>query len=66
MAWLIAPAATANRLVTVGLLPEALRQQFGFAWDDRRERQLLTVLGVIRKARRMMPGVISLWPEARR
>lgn len=66
MAWLIAPAATANRLVTVGLLPDALRQPFGFAWDDGRERQLRTVLRVIRGARRTMPGVIRLWPEARR
>ena len=66
MAWLIAPAAAANRLVTVGLLPDPLRRQFGFSWSDRRERQLRTVLRVIRGGRRMIPGAIGLWPEARR
>jgi uncharacterized protein (DUF2236 family) len=66
MARLIAPAAAANRLVTVGLLPDPLRRQFGFAWNDRRERRLRMVLRVIRGTRRAMPPLLALWPEARR
>jgi uncharacterized protein (DUF2236 family) len=65
MARLIAPAAAANRLVTMGLLPEALRQQFGFSWSERRERRLGTVLRTIRGARRALPPMLALWPEAR-
>lgn len=66
MARLIAPAAAANRLVTIGLLPDPVRRQFGFAWSDRRERRLRTVLRVIRGTRRAMPPLLALWPEARK
>jgi len=66
MARLIAPAAAANRLVTVGLLPDPLRRQFGCSWNERRERRLRRVLKMIRGARRSMPSVLALWPEARR
>ena len=66
MARLIAPAAAANRLITVGLLPESLRSPFGFSWTERQERRLHTVLGMIRGVRRAMPPALSLWPEARR
>ena len=65
MARLIAPAAAANRLLTVGLLPDPLRQPFGFTWNDRRERRLRTVLRMIRGARRAMPEALALWPESR-
>jgi uncharacterized protein (DUF2236 family) len=66
MARLIAPAAAANRLVTVGLLPDSLRRQFGFSWNEKRERRLRTVLRMIRGAQRAMPSMLASWPEARR
>ena len=66
MAWLIAPAAAANRLVTVGLLPDALRRQFGFSWSEGEERRLRTVLRAIHATRRLVPGQLPFWPEARR
>lgn len=65
MARLIVPAAAANRLVTVGLLPDPLRRPFGFTWSEQQERRLRTVLRVIRGTRRAMPRVLALWPEAR-
>lgn len=32
------PLLPVNRLITTGLLPEHLREEFGLAWDPRRER----------------------------
>ena len=64
MAWLIAPAAAANQLVTEGLLPEPLQRQFGIAWNERRERRLRAVLAAIRRARGLTPRRLAIWPEA--
>lgn len=62
---LIAPAAWMNRLVTAGLLPERVRQQYGFAWSGTRDRTLRRVMATLRGARRVMPPAIALWPEAK-
>lgn len=61
----IAPAAWMNRLVTVGLLPERVRQQYGYPWSDARERTLRRVATALRGARRIVPPAIALWPEAK-
>ena len=55
-----------NRLLTAGLLPEAVRREYGFAWrevDDRRLQRLLRTLATLRRA---TPRLIALWPEARK
>ena len=59
------PFAWINRLVTIGLLPESIRQQYGYAWSPSRERQLERILRMIRGARRMTPRVLAWWPQAR-
>jgi uncharacterized protein (DUF2236 family) len=59
------PAARVNRLVTIGLLPPAIRQQYGFAWDDRAERHLERTLRWIMRVRRVTPRQLAWWPEAR-
>jgi len=62
----IAPVVWANRLVTVGLLPDRLRQEYGFAWhagDDAARRR---VLATIAATRAMTPRALAWWPEARR
>jgi uncharacterized protein (DUF2236 family) len=66
MARFVGPAAAANRLMTVGLLPPSIRSQYGFAWDDRDDRRLRVVVRVMRATRRAMPQAAALWPEARR
>lgn len=66
MARVIAPVAATNRLVTAGWLPPQIREQYGFVWDETRERRLRTVVHVIRGARRLMPPALARWPEARR
>ena len=60
------PFAWLNRLVTIGLLPEYVRAQYGYAWADRRARQLERACRILRATRRLTPRVLAWWPEARR
>jgi len=66
MSLLSGPFAWVNRLVTLGLLPVAVREQYNYAWNDRRARQLDRTLGLIRAMRRMLPKAAAWWPAARR
>lgn len=72
----LAPALALNRLVAVGTTPEPLREQYGFAWDRRRERRLALVqssaaraFGLAPRAMRTTPGWLNgrilLWQAAR-
>jgi uncharacterized protein (DUF2236 family) len=65
-AWLFAPVAWTNTLVTVGLLPDRIRREYGFVWSARRERALAIVMGVLRACRKITPPVLAQWREARR
>lgn len=40
----LAPALAVHRLATIGTTPAPLREQFGFAWDERAERRLARVM----------------------
>jgi uncharacterized protein (DUF2236 family) len=62
---LIAPVAGINRLVTAGLLPEAVRDQYGFAWSHAHERRLARAFAAVRACRRLLPRHVAWWPEAR-
>ena len=73
----LAPALALNRLVAVGTTPEPLREQFGFAWDQRREQQLARVQSTAAHAFRLAPrplrttpgwlnGRLLLWQAGRR
>ena len=64
--WIVPPAAWLNRLVTVGLMPPALRDGYGFRWVDRDDRRLARVTSVLRRSRQRLPEAVALWPEARR
>jgi uncharacterized protein (DUF2236 family) len=59
------PLAWVNRLVTVGLLPERLRDEYGYAWTPRRARQLARTVRAIRALRRVTPKAVAWWPQAR-
>lgn len=63
---LTGPFAWANRLVTLGLLPAAVRGQYRYGWNDKRTRQLNRTLAVLRVVRRASPRLTALWPDARR
>ena len=64
-ATLVAPAAWINDLLTTGLLPEPIRAQYGFAWTQRRERALSTLVRIVRGGRAVAPSRVALWRDAR-
>lgn len=55
------PAAWLVRLVTIGLLPPAIRDAYGFAWSGGRERSLALVSGAIRRLVRLLPPPVRYW-----
>lgn len=61
----VAPLARINRLVTVGLLPRTIRQQYGFDWTDRDTRAMEGWTVRIARLRPWLPRAVALWPEAR-
>jgi uncharacterized protein (DUF2236 family) len=65
LAWTIGPAARINWLFTVGLLPPALREQYGFTWSTEDARALERWTARLRGLRQVLPRRVALWPEAR-
>jgi uncharacterized protein (DUF2236 family) len=63
---LVWPATRANRLITIGLLPAILREQYGFDWTARDEGALRRWVRGLRVVRRVAPAMLREWPEARR
>lgn len=59
------PVGGLNRLVAVGTLPAAVRDQYGFAWDEPCEARLTRTLRRLRTARRVAPALLARWPHAR-
>jgi uncharacterized protein (DUF2236 family) len=64
-AWIAAPATWTNRIVTVGLLPPAIREQYGMRWTRRHQRTFDALIPTVRSARRVLPRSVALWPESR-
>jgi uncharacterized protein (DUF2236 family) len=59
----LAPAAgVPNRLVTVGLLPPTLREQFGFGWDSRHQRRLDLWFAALRVGSHLTPSPLRHLP----
>jgi uncharacterized protein (DUF2236 family) len=52
--------------ISLGLLPETLRRQFGFRWTARDERRLRRLAALLRRARRVLPDALCVHPLARR
>jgi uncharacterized protein (DUF2236 family) len=62
---LVPPLASLNRVVTIGLLPREVRAQYGFHWDQDRQRRFRTATAALRRLRKQLPDALALWPEAR-
>jgi uncharacterized protein (DUF2236 family) len=60
------PAVEVVRLLTVGTLPEMLREELGLPWGPLRERLLGASQGTIRGLLRLTPGPLRQFPAARR
>lgn len=64
--WILRPAGPLFRLLTAGLLPEALRKSYGFEWNARRANRYLRAAATIRMLRAALPGPLRVVPNARR
>lgn len=53
------------RLVTAGLLPEALRAAYGLPWDARRARRYERTMNAIGVVDRLLPRRVRSWPARR-
>jgi uncharacterized protein (DUF2236 family) len=60
------PLQRAGELLTVGSLPPAIRDAYGFTWNATRQRRHERVLATLRAVRARTPDLIARWPEARR
>lgn len=66
MSFLLWPARSVNRTVTVGLLPKAIRDQYGMVWTPRDDQRLARTLRRLRAVRRRTPRSLAWWADARR
>ncbi len=63
LAW---PAFRAMQLITIGTLPQSIREAYGFEWRARDRRALARWTAVLRISRRLLPSIAREWPMARR
>ena len=59
------PAFRPMQLLTIGTLPPALRDAYGFRWGAREERALARWTVLLRTTRRLLPRFAREWPMAR-
>ncbi|HUR21140.1 MAG TPA: oxygenase MpaB family protein [Vicinamibacterales bacterium] len=65
--WYVAwPAFRAMQLITIGSLPPAIREAYGFKWRPRDERALARWTTAIRTMGRLLPPMAREWSVARR
>jgi uncharacterized protein (DUF2236 family) len=63
---LLWPAFRPMQLITIGLLPPAIRRAYGFEWTPADARALSRWTAALRWLRRVLPPVLREWPAARR
>jgi uncharacterized protein (DUF2236 family) len=61
---LFGPFARLGSFVGIGLLPERIRNEFGFEWDEGQERWLKRIAAWHRRARPFVPDVLLVNPQA--
>jgi uncharacterized protein (DUF2236 family) len=55
-----------NRVVTLGLLPASVRDQYRYRWDPTRARQFERTMTSMHAMRAILPQALAWWPDARR
>jgi uncharacterized protein (DUF2236 family) len=63
---LLWPAFRPLQLITIGLLPPAIRAEYGFTWTARDARALTRWTTALRLLHRAAPRVVREWPASRR
>ena len=64
--WPARPFLTMARLPTIGMLPESIREAYGFEWTRGQERTLGALAAVVRRGIVVAPPLLRWWPAARR
>jgi uncharacterized protein (DUF2236 family) len=59
------PLAAVARLPVVGLLPDHIREAYGFQWTRGQERTLSALAAATRHALPLLPPLLRYWPAAR-
>ena len=62
---LLWPAFRVLQLLSIGLLPAAVRDAYGFSWTARDARALARWTAALRLFRRVLPAFVREWPAAR-
>ena len=65
LARVVPPLAWMNRVLTLGLVPPHVRDQYGFAWRARDARAFDRLVRTLRAVRRVTPRRLALWADAR-
>ncbi|WP_022904869.1 oxygenase MpaB family protein [Curtobacterium sp. B8] len=60
--WWVRAAMPLVRIVTVGMLPDRLRAEYGFAWGPRERRRYERTVRVLRVVRGLVPGWLLRLP----
>jgi uncharacterized protein (DUF2236 family) len=63
---LLWPALRPVQLITMGLLPPAIREAYGFRWHARDARAFIRWTTAIRRVHGVLPPIVRHWPVARR
>jgi uncharacterized protein (DUF2236 family) len=62
----MAPARWVTGLLTSGMLPPAIREEYGLTWNATRQRRFERLTATIRMVRRVTPAPVAIWADARR
>ena len=63
--WIFKPAGPLFRFVTVGLLPEKLREGYQLRWDKRKDKMLSLLARAVQASLPLVPTPIRVVPNAR-
>lgn len=64
--YLLWPALRPVQLITIGLLPPAIRAAYGFRWHAQDARAFIRWATAIRRVHDVLPPIVRHWPMARR
>ena len=56
------PAMIPFEIVTAGLLPPALREQYGLPWGTAQQRAFRVAVAAVPKVVKLTPPVLRVWP----
>jgi uncharacterized protein (DUF2236 family) len=63
--WAAAPVLAFMRLTAIGLLPSAIRTEYGFPWPSRNDITLSMAARLVRTLLPLTPPLLRYWPRAR-